>query len=129
MLDVVLRTEAFYFSYSYDLTHTFQRLQMSPSDFYSTTFIERADQRFVWNRYLVNSFLANKSIAKYALPIIHGCKLTSKKNQNPIILYSELVIAITTLNINEHSFTYGVVSRRSTHRAGTRYEIQNFLCK
>jgi hypothetical protein len=73
MLELVLRTEAFYFSYSYDLTHTFQRLQTSSSDFYSKSFLERADQRFVWNRYLLNAFLSNKTIAQFALPVIHGC--------------------------------------------------------
>jgi len=29
---------------------------------------------------------------------------------------------LTTLNINEHAFTYGVISRRNINRAGTRYE-------
>jgi hypothetical protein len=76
MLELVLRTEAFYFSYSYDLTHTFQRLQTSSSDFYSKSFLERADQRFVWNRYLLNAFLSNKTIAQFALPVIHGCMFT-----------------------------------------------------
>jgi len=80
MLETVLRTESFYFSYSYDITHTFQRLQTSSSDFYSTSFIERADQRFVWNRYLLNSFLTNKTIAKFALPVIHGCKFIQINN-------------------------------------------------
>jgi hypothetical protein len=73
MLENVLRTKAFYFSYSYDLTHTFQRLQTSSSDFYSKSFIDRADQRFVWNRYLLNQFLTNKSTSRFALPLIHGC--------------------------------------------------------
>jgi len=73
MVELVLRTEAFYFSYSYDLTHTFQRLQTSSSDFYSKSFLERADQRFVWNRYLLNAFLSNKTITQFALPVIHGC--------------------------------------------------------
>jgi uncharacterized protein Usg len=74
MIERVLRTEAFYFSYSYDITHTFQRLQTSSKDFYSIPFIERADQRFVWNRYLLSPFSANKATLRYALPLIHGCK-------------------------------------------------------
>jgi hypothetical protein len=74
MIELVLRTESFYFSYSYDLTHTFQRLQTSSADFYSKTSLERADQRFVWNHRLLNAFLSNKTIARFALPIIHGCK-------------------------------------------------------
>ena len=79
MVEVVLRTEAFYFSYSYDITHTFQRLQTSSADFYSTPFIDRADQRFVWNRYLLSPFSANKVTARFALPLIHGCKFRQKQ--------------------------------------------------
>jgi hypothetical protein len=73
MIELVLRTEAFYFSYTYDLTHTFQRLQISPPDFHSTPFIERADQRFVWNRYLLSQLSNNRATARFALPLIHGC--------------------------------------------------------
>ena len=82
MIELVLRTEAFYFSYSYDITHTLQRLQLSPTEFYTTSFIERADQRFVWNRYLLAPFMTNKLATQFALPIIHGCKLLI----NPIIV-------------------------------------------
>ncbi|CAF0811378.1 unnamed protein product [Adineta steineri] len=106
MIEIVLHTEAFYFSYTYDLTHTFQRLQTSPSNFKSQSIIERADQRFVWNHYLLKGFSNNKITAQFILPIIHG------------------FIAINKLNINGHSFTYGVISRRSTHRAGTRLFIR-----
>jgi phosphatidylinositol 4-phosphatase len=74
MIELVLRTEAFYFSYSYDLTHTFQRLQISPPEFHRIPFIERADQRFVWNRYLLVQLINNPAAAKFVLPIIHGCK-------------------------------------------------------
>lgn len=74
MIELVLRTEAFYFSYSYDITHTLQRRHMSSADFYSTPFIERADQRFVWNRYLLSTLLTNKAMTRFALPLIHGCK-------------------------------------------------------
>ncbi len=83
MVELVLRTAAFYFSYSYDLTHTFQRLQTSSPDFSSKLLIERADQRFVWNRYLLSSLVANKTTAQFALPLIHGCKsIPSGKNRD-----------------------------------------------
>ncbi|CAF5190641.1 unnamed protein product, partial [Rotaria magnacalcarata] len=102
MIELVLRTEAFYFSYSYDITHTFQRLQHPSQEFYSTPFIERADQRFLWNRYLLSPFSANRTTAQFALPLIHG------------------FVALHTLNINGRSLSYGLISRRSTQRAGTR---------
>jgi len=106
MIDLVLRTEAFYFSYTYDITHTFQRLQNSPPDFHSNSFIERADQRFLWNRSLLEPFLNDPSLAQYALPIIHG------------------FVAMHKVEIDEHSFLYAVISRRSTRRAGTRLFIR-----
>ncbi|CAF1496529.1 unnamed protein product [Rotaria magnacalcarata] len=106
MIELVLRTEAFYFSYSYDITHTFQRLQHPSQEFYSTPFIERADQRFLWNRYLLSPFSANRTTAQFALPLIHG------------------FVALHTLNINGRSLSYGLISRRSTQRAGTRLFIR-----
>lgn len=74
MIEQVLRTEAFYFSYSYDLTHTFQRLQNSSPEFFSKSFLERADPRFVWNRHLLTAFSNDSTIARFALPVVHGCK-------------------------------------------------------
>ncbi|CAF4631571.1 unnamed protein product, partial [Rotaria sp. Silwood1] len=106
MIELVLRTEAFYFSYTYDLTHTFQRLQTSSPDFHSIPFLERADERFVWNRYLLSQFANDRIMARFALPIIHG------------------FVAFSKFNINGHSFSYGVISRRSTYRAGTRLFIR-----
>lgn len=73
MINVVLRTQSFYFSYTYDITHTLQRLQTSSPDFHSIPFLERADTRFVWNRHLLNQFTNNPAMARFALPIIHGC--------------------------------------------------------
>jgi hypothetical protein len=73
MIELVLRTESFYFSYTYDITHTFQRLQTSSPDFHTIPFIERADQRFVWNRYLLSQLANNRATARFALPLIHGC--------------------------------------------------------
>jgi phosphatidylinositol 4-phosphatase len=75
MIELVLRTESFFFSYTYDISHTFQRLQTSSADFYAKPMIERADQRFVWNRYLLGQLSANRATTRFALPLIHGCKL------------------------------------------------------
>jgi hypothetical protein len=33
-----------------------------------------------------------------------------------------LVVALSTLNINGHSISYGLISRRSVYRAGTRFD-------
>lgn len=34
---------------------------------------ERADQRFLWNNYLLTEFCVNNH--EFCVPIIHGCKL------------------------------------------------------
>lgn len=78
MIEQVLKTDAFYYSYSYDISHTFQRLQTSPPEFQTAPLIERADPRFVWNRSLLNVLLKNQRTVQFALPIIHGCKEKEK---------------------------------------------------
>ena len=54
LLHKALSADSFYFSYTYDLSHTLQRLNNVDERFRSLTFIERADERFVWNRYLLS---------------------------------------------------------------------------
>lgn len=53
MLQQSLQTEYFYFSYSYDLSHTLQRLHNTSPDFLHMSLIERADQRFIWNGHML----------------------------------------------------------------------------
>jgi len=45
MIDVVLSTPAFYFSYTYDLTHSQQRLAHTTENFRDQPLIDRADHR------------------------------------------------------------------------------------
>lgn len=105
MLETVLTTQNFYFSHTMDLTHTFQRLQDVSSDFYHTSLFERADERFVWNRHLVNNFVQSPELQKYIFPIMHGF-IGSITNQ---------------ISRTSSPFSIWLISRRSVHRAGTRY--------
>ena len=41
MIEYILGSENFYFSYTYDLTHTLQRLQNTTPEFYSAPLIDR----------------------------------------------------------------------------------------
>ena len=43
-----------------------------------------------------------------------------KSSLERLLFSSILVVALHTFNINGHPFIYGVISRRSTYRAGTR---------
>ncbi|RMX42694.1 hypothetical protein pdam_00011856 [Pocillopora damicornis] len=53
MVQSVLQTSSFYFSCTYDLTHTLQRLSRTSPDFLQMPLFERADPRFVWNGHLL----------------------------------------------------------------------------
>ena len=35
---------------------------------------ERADERFVWNRHLIRALVSQPELAKFVLPVMHGCK-------------------------------------------------------
>ena len=62
MLSNALDTPRYYFSYTYDLTHTLQRLYNTSPEFASFHLWERSDERFVWNRYLLRPLTANPEL-------------------------------------------------------------------
>ena len=72
MITAALDTPRYYFSYSYDLTHTLQRLYNTSPEFASYHLWERSDERFVWNRHLLRPLTANPELGRFALPILHG---------------------------------------------------------
>lgn len=72
MIRTILDTPYLYFSYSYDLTHTLQRLHSMSPDQLSASLLERADQRFVWNLHLLRSF-QRPDMRNYCLPLLLGC--------------------------------------------------------
>jgi len=105
MLNQVLATPAFYFSYELDLTHTQQRLAHTTTDFRSHPLIQRADHRFIWNGHMLQPFLQRK-FYQFCLPIIHG------------------FVAIKPVFLNSCSFDWVIISRRSIYRVGTRYFVR-----
>ncbi|KAF5274095.1 hypothetical protein FQR65_LT04493 [Abscondita terminalis] len=100
MIRQVLATPYFYFSYTYDLSHTMQRLNGTGPDFLSQSLLERGESRFIWNNSLFNGF--GHEFHKFCLPLIHG------------------FIEINDFQINGYNYSWTLVSRRSIHRAGTR---------
>lgn len=91
MLESVLKTPHFYFSYEYDLTNSMQR--NSEQSHY--------DQRFLWNGHLARDLQQYES---YYLPLIHG--FVSINRLEPMVV------------TGSH---WTLISRRSVHRAGTRF--------
>ncbi|XP_050296050.1 phosphatidylinositol-3-phosphatase SAC1 [Anthonomus grandis grandis] len=100
MIESVLATPSFYFSYSYDITHSIQRLHDISPDFWQQSFLERGDHRFIWNKFLLEQF---SSFKRYALPLMHG------------------FVSINQCLINGNDFKWTLISRRSIYRAGTRW--------
>lgn len=107
MVQQVLSTPYFYFSYTADLTHTRQRLdKLRSAEFASQSLLERSERRFVWNLHLLQSIASNPQLHRYALPVIHG-----------FVSINDVTIAGTRL-------TWSLVSRRSTERVGTRLFVR-----
>ncbi|KAI9314056.1 SacI homology domain-containing protein [Dichotomocladium elegans] len=96
-----LRQNTFYFSYTYDLTRSMQRQRQEGSE---GPLWKQADNRFFWNRYLVEKMTcADEDLSAFILPVIQG------------------FINISSVVINNRHLSFGLISRRSRERAGTRY--------
>ncbi|XP_075238131.1 phosphatidylinositol-3-phosphatase SAC1 [Lycorma delicatula] len=102
MVNLVLNTPGLYFSYTYDLTHSLQRLHNTPPQFLMNSMFSRADQRFLWNRFLLKQFCTSEACNNFALPLMHG------------------FVSINQCSLNGKPFTFSLISRRSCNRAGTR---------
>lgn len=64
--------------------------------------VDRAETRFVWNANLLGNCGSSTAWNNFKLPLIHG------------------FVSINQLNVNGNQFSWILVSRRSTERAGTR---------
>ncbi|XP_071449003.1 phosphatidylinositol-3-phosphatase SAC1-B isoform X2 [Hetaerina americana] len=102
MVEAALNVPFLYFSYTYDITHTLQRLHNTSPEFLQMPIHERADTRFVWNGHLLQEFSVQQELHPYCLPVMHG------------------FISINQGCLNAKPFTWTLVSRRCCYRAGTR---------
>ncbi|KAF9971087.1 hypothetical protein BGZ73_006013 [Actinomortierella ambigua] len=97
----------FHFSYDYELTHSLQRQSLLKSS--TQPLWQRADERFFWNYRLQQKFIEHskkhkdQDLSNFILPIING------------------FVSIKAAEINKKPFVFCLISRRSRHRAGTRY--------
>ncbi|ORZ27073.1 SacI homology domain-domain-containing protein [Lobosporangium transversale] len=102
-----LQSAKLHFAYTYDLTHTLQRQAELRGNIQPMW--ERADERFFWNYRLQSKFIdhtrrhKDQDLGNFILPIING------------------FVDIKEVEINRKPFTFVLISRRSRHRAGTRY--------
>ncbi|KAM3087598.1 Phosphoinositide phosphatase sac1 [Clarireedia jacksonii] len=112
LLKTFIKSGPLYFSYSSDITNTFQR--QSQLDI-SAPLWKRADQRFFWNRFVQSDLIDFRTsgsryqhgqqpgIDPYILPVIFG------------------MLEIVPTKIKSTPLTMVLITRRSRYRAGTRY--------
>lgn len=112
MLKTFMKSGPMYFSYSIDLTNTFQR--QAQSDL-SEPLWKRADDRFFWNRFVQTDLIdfrasgsrqqasQQRGMDPYILPVIFG------------------MLEIISTRIKSSPLTIALITRRSRYRAGTRY--------
>lgn len=113
-LKTLLKNGPMYFSYTFDLTNSFQRqTELDPRE----PMWERADDRFYWNKFINTSMIdfrsgkalgripsgAQPAIDPYILPVMYG------------------MLRITNTSIKGNGLTFILITRRSRHRTGTRY--------
>lgn len=114
-LKALLAKGPMYFSYSIDLTNSFQRQAQSNL---SDPVWKRADDRFFWNRFIQTDLIdfrlgggsgsairggQQPGVDPYILPVMFG------------------MLRVTPAKIKSTSFTFALITRRSRFRGGTRY--------
>ncbi|KAK1752579.1 phosphoinositide phosphatase SAC1 [Echria macrotheca] len=112
LLRSFLKAGPMYFSYSIDLTNSFQRQAQHDT---SSPLWTRADDRFFWNRFVQSDFIDFRNLGGRGQP-------APQPGIDPYILpvmFGMLEIKPTTFKGTP--LTVILISRRSRHRAGTRY--------
>ncbi|KAL8859727.1 MAG: hypothetical protein Q9178_003842 [Gyalolechia marmorata] len=117
LLRTLLKTGPTYFSYSLDITNSFQRQADSNP---SLPLWQRADDRFFWNKFIQSDLI------DFATGATSGSGLRQHAHResgaDPFILPVMFgMMRITTTRIKSTPLTFVLITRRSRHRAGTRY--------
>lgn len=112
ILKSFIKSGPMYFSYSIDLTNSFQRQSQHDT---SAPLWQRADDRFFWNRFVQSDLINYRNLGArgqpgpqpgadpYILPVIFG------------------MLEIHPTNFKGTPLTMVLITRRSRHRGGTRY--------
>ncbi|EAT92595.2 hypothetical protein SNOG_01100 [Parastagonospora nodorum SN15] len=116
LLKSLIKTSPLFFSYSFDITNSFQRQAHSDP---STPLWKRADDRFFWNRFVQSDLIdfrgglstgygrhssgQQPDVDPYILPVMYG------------------MLEIKNTSIKGTALTFILITRRSRLKAGTRY--------
>ncbi|XP_065914970.1 phosphatidylinositol-3-phosphatase SAC1-like [Dysidea avara] len=106
MIQAVIATRSFYYSHSYDITLSLQKVEQfgeRRTNFAHLPLHERADTQFTWNGPIIRDLSAQPELRRFIVPVILG------------------FVVIKKCTINNKPFTFVLISRRSIYRAGTRF--------
>jgi hypothetical protein len=110
-----LANGSMYFSYSLDVTSSFQR--QSQSDL-SLPLWRRADDRFFWNRFVQTDLIDFRTGGGAT----GGLRGHQQPGADPYILPVMFgMLRITPAQVKSTSFSFALITRRSRFRGGTRY--------
>ena len=113
-LKTQIKSGPMYFSYTFDLTNSFQRqAQCNPSE----PMWQRADDRFFWNRFVCSSLIDFRE-GKASGRMSSGVQPAADPYILPMMFG---MMSITNTSIKGNALTFVLITRRSRHRAGTRY--------
>lgn len=115
LLKNLIRSGQMYFSYSLDITNSFQRQSQSDANL---PIWKRADDRFFWNRF-IQSDLIDFSLGENDTT---GIRYGPQPGVDPFILPVMFgMLRISPAKVKSTPFTFALITRRSRYRAGTRY--------
>ncbi|CAD5215599.1 unnamed protein product [Bursaphelenchus xylophilus] len=107
LFQTVDMTTDFYFSYTYDLSRNLQEnvLKAKGLHFNKTSYSSEmtAENKFVWNEYLLEPFRKNDVSKKWTVELVHG------------------YVAYQIVELPFAKLTLAVLARRSSRYAGTRF--------
>lgn len=112
LLKTFLKASPMYFSYSFDLTNSIQR--QAQADL-SQPLWKRADSRFFWNKFVQSDLIDFRTSGSRQS---HGQQLGADPYILPVVFG---MLEIVPSQIKGTPLTLVLISRRSRHRAGTRY--------
>ena len=116
LLKIFLKNGPMYFSYSFDITNSFQRQALADT---SLPLWKRADDRFFWNKFIQTDLI------RFSTGHVHGTGLRYGARQDgvgPFILPVMFgMLRITSTQIKSNPLNFILITRRSRYRAGTRY--------
>ncbi|KAH9277673.1 Phosphatidylinositide phosphatase SAC1 [Echinococcus granulosus] len=118
MLTFMLQMKGMYFSNTYDLTVSQQRLSEFGPECRNMSLFERADKQFLWN----NIQLQDWSQVLEAAAESSGLPFNISNYLTPVILgFVGILKASNSPESIGRVASYAVISRRAVNRAGTRY--------